>query len=92
MEHQKRNLHSTVQRREINPSFALKHPDYLIGFLNRGAEQIYPTNNWAETAPETAGGTRGHTKREEPELESHRNTVYLYGEGAELPQWYQLSR
>lgn len=28
---------------------------------------------------------RGHTKREEPEFESHRNAVYLHGEGAELP-------
>lgn len=36
--------------------------------------------------------TRRHTKREEPELESHRNTAFSHGEGDELPQWCQLSR
>lgn len=53
MEHQKRNFHSTVQRREINPSFTLSHLDYFIGFLNIGQKSAETEEQSKSTQPTT---------------------------------------
>lgn len=52
MEHQKGKLHSTVQRREINPSFTLSHLDYFIGFLNMGQKPAETEEQSKSTQPE----------------------------------------
>lgn len=86
MEHQKRNLHSRVQGREINPSFTLSYLDYFIGFLTwvknqqkQRSRANLPNQQLGRNYPRNCSwDTRRHTKREEPELESHRNSLLTW--------------